>query len=390
MARGAFRTPSRRELVGGALGVSLVGMAARAQDGPVVAPIRVIGRRVTIQARIAGSDPVTFAIDTGAGLSTIDVAYAKTIPQLIFKQNINFGGLGGIGLAPVYDAPEVILGERIRQQHVVLVGTRPIDRLARGLFASGLLTTHDSELDFESEELRIWPRDRPGRPEGAPAETVLEDVRRNGASSRITAYAELDGRRGRFLLDTGAPRTMLLSPRAVERWNLWRDDQPYAPVSTAGFGGRDRRLDRMVRAGSLKIGETVIDRPLVTLHAPGDSDLDTYDGLIGLEVLQLLNLSFDRKSGSVWFKRNGLKPEPAGYSRSGVWLDQDGGRVRVAEVGFGSPGAEAGLKRGDIVVTPGDFATALRTISGANGPATLEVLRGGERRSVTLQFHQWL
>jgi hypothetical protein len=57
-------------------------------------------------------------------------------------------------------------------------------------------------------------------------------------------------------------------------------------------------------------------------------------GIVGLPIIQRLNLATEVKAGKLWTRPSGLPAEPADYNMSGLWIDQKG-RERS------SPGASA-------------------------------------------------
>lgn len=86
---------------------------------------------------------------------------------------------------------------------------------------------------------------------------------------------------------------------------------------------------------------------------------------------------------------NGLPKKPSGYPLSGLWLEEEKGRLLIDDVGTGSPAALAGLKQGDVL--PGTMQDALRTINGPPGkPVVLTVESGGAKREVRYTLKSWL
>ena len=139
----------------------------------------------------------------------------------------------------------------------------------------------------------------------------------------------------------------------------------------------------------MKIGPFAFEKPIAMLHAPGSAAIDR-DGLIGLSALRLLNLTTQLSSRSVWARPSGVARPPQGYPMSGLWLDGEGTRVMIADVGTGSPAAAAGLRVGDAVV-----GWELRRLIGAiTGPAGTQVPmtieRGGKRQDVVVTLAPYL
>lgn len=256
-----------------------------------------------------------------------------------------------------------------------------------GTFGSGLFTSYDSDLDFIRGEWRSYPDGR-GDFSGL-IHLPSRFVSSGDFGDKIAADATVDSFAGRFLLDTGMSGEALLDSKAAARSGLWRDDRPYAPTQSRGLG-KGVALGRLVKAGKLSIGQFTFETPLVTLHKPGESALPDYDGVIGLAVLRLLDLTTQVSTRSLWAAPSSAPPPPRGYPMSGLWVQGEGTQLRIADVGTGSPAAAAGLQVGDTVIGV-EFRTLLARITGPAGTkVSLTVERDGKRRDVVLTLTPYL
>lgn len=376
----------RRGLIGGGAALAaMVPLRALALDGQVfVNKIVVEDGRVWIAAMIGDKGPFFFVVDTGGYMSLIEDAFAKSMGfhKMPGRQGI---GIGGVSDYSWYNAGTVTLASGIRFPDMLFAGMRQRPaKDAVGTFGAGLFTTYDSDLDFAKGEWRAYPG---GRPDFDGMEKLKSRFTDPSGGERILADATLDGFRGDFLLDTGAPGEVSLYGRASAKSGLWNDSQPYAPQYASGVG-KNRVPGRLVRAKQLKIGSIGFANPIVRLSEPGTPS-GSHDGIIGLTTLSRLHLSTDVSQKVVWASRNDAPEPKRGYPLSGLWLEDDNGRVTINDVGTGSPAAAAGLKRGDAVI--GEIAALISATNGRPGKqVTLTIERGGKRQDISYTLAPWL
>lgn len=378
--------PNRRDVMAGGLALTAAGAAPKAfaaEGRAFVSRIVLEDGRVWIAARIGDKGPYFFILDTGGFVSFIDDAFAKSLRMRVARgQRIK--GIGGVSDYDWYNAGTVTLPSGVRFPDMLFAGirSRP-SKDAVGTFGAGLFTRYDSDLDFAKGEWRVYPEGRPNHDGLTRLESRITPIL--GGES-IRADASIDGFEGEFILDTGAPREVILDGPATAKSGFWDDGRPYAPVRSTGIG-KGALPARIVRAKALKMARFVFERPLITLTMPG-APAGRGAGLIGLATLGRLHLTTDVSARVLYAAPNGLNLPPRTYPLSGLWIDEEKGRVVVADVGAGSPAAAAGLQPGDVVI--GAFRDLLRTINGAPGKqVTLAVERSGARRDVEYTLAPW-
>ena len=355
-----------------------------AEDRMFLNRIVVEDGRVWIAAMIGDKGPYFFIVDTGSYVSMIEDAFAKSMgfTKVTSRQSV---GIGGISDYSWYNAGTVTLASGIRFPEMLFAGMRMRpSKDAVGLFGAGLFTTYDSDLDFAKGEWRAYPGGRPNFDGLTRLKSRFTDWH---GGQRIVADASLDGYEGDFLLDTGAPGEVLLFGRAAAKSGLWSDSQPYAPSPIAGIG-QGRVPARLVRAKRLKMGPFVFENPLVHLAAPGTPG-SGQDGIVGLQTLARLHLTTDVSEHAVYAASNNVPMKPGGYPLSGLWLDEDKGRISIDDVGTGSPAALAGLRKGDVLA--GAMPELLRAINGPPGKqVAVTVESKGVKREVRYTLRPWL
>lgn len=377
----------RRFFIAGGLGVGALLAAgpgwARQADTlvkEIAVPVRLMNNRVLVDVTLNGTGPLSFVIDTGGMLSGVKQDLAARLnlkPQRFVRLNgANF---------PLYEVGEVVYGGAIRQPRVALFGVTSSMALGGdGLLAAGVVTAMDSRLEFENGIWRVFPDGAPPLPDGY--QRLRSELTTNTEGLSLIPYADIavNGRTQRALWDTGGPRPLSIHREAARSLGLLDPSVPYAPIPFSGIQGRHSENGRMVRVSSITVGEHTYENVLAAIH-PANTPRH-YDVLLGLPIIQTLDMAFDRASRSFAIRRNGLAVgnEPH-YSRSGIWMEVARGRVRVADVGTGSPAAQAGVQVGDVLDGVSALEDGVRLLAGPEGQAKeLRLTRAGQ--SVTARF----
>ena len=380
-------TPSRRTVVAGLSALGLFPAGSRAVSSAIEAKFVLEDRRLWVGASINDGNPLMFVIDTGASGNFLRPELAKKLGLSVLDGGV-VGGVGGRSTTTaIVVAREVAIGGVMRQPRVLFSTYdfgRGLPDDAAGLFAAGLFTEYDTDLDFAGGNWRIWPKGRDGAPKGTKLDdSAITMLGGRRGSERMYVTAVLDGKPYRLLVDTGAPGSLLLFPRASARSGLF-EGRAYAPQATRGFGGAASKLSRKVRAERLQLGPLTLKRPFVTLMDPAQTTAFDVDGVLGLPLISLFDISTQAQPGRLWLARNTLKPTADPYGRSGLWFSRQGNDTIVVAVGTGSPAEAAGIRTGDAVIAPAGIADTIRLVEGEAGrEVTLSIRRDGtasERR----------
>ncbi len=132
----------------------------------------------------------------------------------------------------------------------------------------------------------------------------LKPDRNDGLFVEITMK---DGAVRTFLVDTGDPGGITLSPAL---WQEWRATHPHARTTTgfSWFLGRTRLERREVtQVGEIQLGPLTITRVSVCRQTAYESGMNLHDGTLGLQALEHLNLIVDGRHGVAY-----ARPKPAG------------------------------------------------------------------------------
>ena len=377
---------NRRELIlgcGSALAMLAMPGRVLAQAGKVYrVPIDLASHRLLVSCTIEGKGPFALGIDTGGVSSLIQIELAK---QLGLKAR----GVTPMGIAgryerfPMFEAREVIFGNAFRQEAVLFAGIADarFGRDVHGMLAAGCLTTMDAELDFSAMEWRLMPQGGPPRIGWVAHEKAIQSNR--VGSPHLFGEATLGGERLRCLFDTGAPGPALLFPKVARKAGIDLDSQSWSP---AQVNGRDVRIYRSRQP--LEIGGLIVDRPLIRVSDEVPNFIE--DGIIGLPIIQRLNLATEVKAGRLWTRPSGRPRAPDAYNASGLWIERRGGGVVAGRVGKGSPAERAGIARGDQLSGYAFGEMIVRLNGRPGGSVALTVSRGGAARAVTLVLEDYL
>lgn len=370
---------SRRRLIQSSLALSLAGASpAGAAGAPVVGKFKLTDQRVIVGAMLNGQGPYPFVLDTGAIVSGLNDALAKSL-KLRKLRDVRLNNRP----FALYAVDDFVLGGQIKQSGVAMFGLDVVNLGGAGLLAAGMVTAVDSELDFEREEWRLYPNGGIDRSGYIQLKSDLRKGSTQSGSAIIVAEVQVGDVALMPIWDTGMPGLLRLENADARKLGLWNDTTPYAPLRVRGVGQPSRQLSRLVRAPTVKIGDAVYERPLVTVQGPWEM---ADKSLLGLSAIRTLNLSVDPSADKLWVARNGLPPgPPVFYNGSGLWLDEDKGAVSVTEVGFGSPAAKAGVQAGDVITGVSTLGEALPLVNRRLGDTvTLPLKRGA--KTVTASF----
>lgn len=381
----------RSMLLGVALAASMPRVAMGQAPSTVNIPLEIREGRVFLDVSLNGEQARPFILDTGGVVSLIrrDVAQAAALQQVGSLGLGTVGGYGGTDPREGYLAEQILIGGIARQKAVVFAGVAPqqIGFSASGSLDGEVLTSYNCLLSFA--EMR-WTVFLDGFPDRTGFTHISSDIRQPAKRGSPFLYvdAELDGKPVRLLVDTGAPRSIILQSNAAKRLGFLEDGRPWAPWRVRP-GVVPGAIGREIRADRFDIGGQAFAKPIVSLRSNAPV-VDLADGLLGLGIIQRLDWIIDRKSASLWVKRNDRRLPPQHYNRSGLLpIPEADGAIGV-EVGTDSPAERAGIKAGDRIVGMPLSAIEQSLLGQAGKIVVLDVERGGISRRVTFALQDFL
>jgi len=377
---------------------SALALAARPSGAEVPAaiyPISLIDNRIFVEARVDGSGPFAFILDTGSSDITLEAPLTRRLGLKSYGAGSTGGAgektvdystvhlasftFGAIEFGPV-DVPSLDNSALARA-----IGFRHFD----GILGANLFRTRVVTIDTARARLMVQDPDR-YRP-GKTAIAVPIDFDENDMPIIDGA---VNGVSGRFAVDTGDRSSLTLFGPF---WRAHALDQSIGPTVTAmtgyGVGGPIQSI--VGRPGSFSIGELAVPAPVtrLSLQKSGAFARADYAGSIGMGILKRFIVAFDYPHHKMWLEKNTGYAAADRYDRSGAWLGLDeSDHVTALSVVDGGPAGTAGLKAGDTLTAIGTIAARPETLFGIRallmrpnaGQVEFHVVRGGVPMTLTV------
>ena len=312
---------------------------------PQVVPFELFrGNRIFIPATINGHRTEVM-IDSGASITTVNAAYARSI-ALPPGFKVPAKGAGGVTEAEFVSGLTLNAGGvSVKDASVGVMDLTPIEQsigrkidviLGRDFFNHTAIS-----IDWARKQLRVSSPEV-FRPEaGATAVSLKKIGPFNTIPVSIAGAPPIDA-----LFDVGNGGALTL-PRTY-----WADrpelvNLPSAQSIQGGIGGmhgaRATTIPQVILAGT-----TVTSVPAL-LSESGNNDEPTQMANVGIGLLEQFKVDLDLGSDRIYLTPRTDRP-PLDRDRAGVAFDLNGSRLKASFVSRDGPAAAAGLKEGDDVV----------------------------------------
>lgn len=344
--------------------------AVEATALPATLPVEVWNNHIYVKVCLAERE-LDFILDTGAGGTSLDYNIAKQL-GVRFGQTFTIGGAGAgrVAGARVENASITLTGSSIAQAVVTAID---LSRLpAReghrmdGILGDDFIARYVVAIDYARSELRLYDRDR-FHYDGPGTSVPVTLINRFPYIDAAIKLADGETLRGRFVVDVGSGAGLTLTKPFVDD-NRLRDRVGPTLRRTGSGGVGGMTTTEIGRVSSLSIGGIELARPIVQLF--GDSagvmsQRGAWVGNIGGGILRRFTVLLDYQAKRMIFETNASIAEPFDADMSGAALvtDDSLSSIIVDAVAPGSPAAEAGLVRGDVVVSV-DGAPASHNVLG--------------------------
>ena len=358
---------------------------------------------IFLQARINRSQPMWFALDSGASSPFfIDTRKARVL-GLKLQGNVSRGGGAG---PSSYDVAETtglsisIGGLEYTGQSAFAIALDSIEaqigRPLDGIVGLDLFTRYVVDIDYLDNKIRLCdPKTYTYSGAGESIPLMLRD-----GHFFVSAKIKMPGRpplEGQFLIDTGGVMVTAVLTMPFSRSNRLpaSNQKRILDKSFSGLGGETKVL--VSRATSFTLGDLSIRAPLVYVSQDTGGALASsdYEGLIGSEILRRFRVVFDYAHGRLILEPNAHYAEPVEYDMSGISLRAYGDDLRtfrVYQVLANSPAAKAGMLVGDVLTNidgmPASKFTLEEVCQMMKQPGrehTLSIKRGGWTSSVKIR-----
>jgi hypothetical protein len=333
-------------------------------------PFRFIGNHLFIPVMVEGKERL-WIIDTGAGRSVIDQAFAE---GLGLELEGNLKGVGAGGTVDVTFAalpPFGLKGIRFGGQTVAVIEmSELIRRLGvdfAGILGFDFLSRFVTRVDYARELVSFYdPEAFDYTGEGVVLDAHVEE-------GVFETSATLDGEHsGTWLFDLGAGMTHLDS-----RYALREGYTKKAGVLRMGHGAGNEYQLKVVKGRRLQFGGFTVEEPDISFAYGGTDTVFTADriGLLGNTLFRNFVLYVDYGNERVILEKGERFNKPWPEDGSGLNIAWTVGRdgVEVIYVSPDTPAEEAGFKKGDILKTLDGVAVDPR-----NGVIAVRKLLAGE------------
>jgi predicted aspartyl protease len=322
-------------------------------------PIALVGDRLRLNAKINGHS-VQLVFDTGADEAILLRPTAERLGLKITEPPAGSKAAPGTVLAGITEPCFIqLLGTSLQGQFRVFEvppGVRPDED---GLLAWQNLRNYVLVFHASPQSVEI----KPTLPDGVGGWTTLRILK----DSAVLGFEATmpNGQSKKFMIDTGAPGGISLSPSA---WRAWRAAHPHAPVTlssyyvaSVGLGVSEVAWADEIAVGTLTLKNVPISGDDLASNASSDS---SFVPTLGLYALSRMDLVVDGKWGVAYAQPNDSPPRPFNHNRLGAVFMPHGlnSNELIARVLPGTPAYEAGLRDGDVLLRAGDYdATHWRT-----------------------------
>lgn len=343
----AFGVPTE----GGAGGNALAWLK---QEGTAVLPFDYATRHVWLRASIDGGPEHDFLFDTGASVTVLDSTFAAGA-GIATEGRMQAAGAGASGSAAWAKLGSLAVrgpdgdGVELRDLKVAVLSVNPTFapyfwREMAGILGYDVISRFVVTIDYDRGVLVL--RD-PKTFRYAGAEAPLPMVM-NGVVPGLRGT--LDGKyEGVFRLDVGSSSTVDLHAPFAKRHGVEKRLSGKRPVTGAGFGGHF--TSTLGRAKAMAFGPYRWDGPMVSVsHATeGAFASEEFAGNVGNRILERFRVTLDYDNRRVWLEPGARYRDRDSFTRAGVLLVREEGRVLARSVLPGSPAEKAGLREGDEV-----------------------------------------
>ncbi len=322
-------------------------------------PFQLLNNHIYADVSVNGSKPMPFIFDTG-GHSILTPKTAKLLAVNSQGSETSAGGGEGTTQSGVGTVKSLTVGGATLTNQPVAVlnfdapGVEGIDEA--GMLGYEFFARFVTRVDYGAHTLTFFdkahfdPKDA-----GIPVPMRLY----HQFPEVLGSY---DGIPGRFGIDTGSRMTLMLTGPFV-RQNDLRAKATSGNEAMVGWGVGGPSRAFVTRGGELKLGDVTVDNPITAFSTDkgGAGASEAFPNNVGGGILKRFVVTFDYDHNLMYLKPiAGPVADLDTFDRSGMWINQIDGGVKIFDVTKGGPADQAGLAKGDeIVAVDGKPANAI-------------------------------
>lgn len=340
-------------------------------------PIDVVsGGRIFLQARVNGSDPLWFLLDTGSARSYLDPGQIQPL---------------GLRNAEKEKSPELsrnalleVAGFQLSEHPFTVSPIRvPVSHPVSGILGAPFFRQLVVAIDYAASSLVL--SDPRGFRYSGPGTSVPLDLTQDVPviAARLTV-----GARGPFTarlrVDTGAYWPLRIERAFARTKQLLASTDGMHRLQAAGADGEETFLAG--RARLLQVGPFLFRDEVATFPTAPSAVRTAWDGILGAALLNRFRVTFDYSRKQMILEPTEMLGVSFDYDLAGVTVVADGKGFKVGTVQSGTPGGNAGLQVGDTILAMDDRPVAgmtllqVRQLFRQDGEKhTVEVQRGRDR-----------
>jgi hypothetical protein len=301
------------------------------------------GNRMFLKGSINGVE-TTMVLDSGAGVTTLDKAFAQKI-GLTNGQKISALGTGGEQDAELFQNVTIEAGNlKLSGATVVAIDLSQIAKgigrpmpviLGRELFMNSVVA-----IDFDRKEMSLSPSKGFVAPNGAKEVKLKRDGTLHYIPVSLAGLPPVDA-----AFDLGNGGALSISKEYHEAHREF-SALPHAISLSGGVGGLHEM--KMVTVPKVDMAGFEFGGVPANLGALADGPYEDRAN-VGIQMFRPFELTLDLGNDRLWLKRHD-KPAEFSRDRTGMFTLLEGDHFNVLHVSPGSPADRAGLKKGDKLV----------------------------------------
>jgi predicted aspartyl protease len=274
------------------LAAALLAITARAPAATnhITVPLKIQRGHLLATARVNGSEPLSFLLDTGYSVTTLHPDLVEPL-GLRPAGRVTIVGIAGEEEAPMFAGAVYDLGGAIYKPRRVASLPSEWNRSRRrdGVLGSGFFRRFVVEVDGREKTLRLHEPTNfvyTGQGEILP----LRFRKETPAVEAVIVYPDRPVLQAEFEIDTGCDSGLCLGQPFVERHRLLDSTNGRNSAKFGVGGGAQTRAGHVPR---LRLGRWEVDEPSTDFFIEGSPVDAPLAGHIGMGVLRQFKLIFD-------------------------------------------------------------------------------------------------
>lgn len=348
---------------------------------------------IFLQARVNGSEPMWFVLDSASTFSFLDAGKAEALGiKAENRDSITGSGGGSIEIAFGKGASLDISGVKLTDQTFAITQWRnKYDRNVVGMIGAPFFKQFVVEIDYQAKNLTLHNPQTytyTGKGSSLPLEFSEEiPAVRVGMTFRTgsSSAAKLD-------VDTGAGQTIILNTAFVESHKLLSSTEGMLKFEAGSLAGKVSYFTG--RSKTVTLGGFALESVLTNFSGQGGMKVRAgIDGVIGNWLLKRFRVILDCSHRRMILEPSDLFPVATDFEMTGLSLVREGAQFKIDHVFRGSLAEGAGLHAGDVLVAIDNRSASqmnliqLRQMFKQDGSKlALTIKRGAETLWVTLHM----